>query len=137
MNAIEQRFYDAGKNYFEEIAGDYMDSSKWIENGKVIGPYRVDFYYEEPVQDLVNKFVIEIDGHESHKTKEQRDSDYKRERYLQKNGYHVIRFMGTEVFLDALSCVEEFLEVVIKISELYYLCFKSGYNCAVKQADKK
>ena len=104
MNKIEKKFFDAWNNYsIEQEDEDYkfVDEDpicdKGLTHGVVIGPYKVDFTYGD--------CVIELDGHEYHKTKEQRDHDYKRERYLQKLGYNVIRFTGTEVFLDDRKCV--------------------------------
>lgn len=91
MNEIEQTFYDA------YMALKYADE---IQSQAVIGIYKVDFLVSD-------KYVVEIDGHEFHKTKEQRETDYKRERYLIKRGYIPIRFTGTEVFLEADKCVQE------------------------------
>lgn len=121
MNKIEKMFFDA-----------YLDSEGITEDNECcilkhhmqIGIYQPDFVFEE------DKIVIEIDGHDYHKTKEQRFNDYTRERYLMKNGYTVIRFMGTEVFLNAEKCVEEMFEIMgvidEKHSELFYNGLKSG-----------
>ena len=87
-------FYDA---YFEFI-GDKL------EYKNIIGIYKPDFM-------LSHNIIIEIDGHEYHKTKEQRESDYIRERYFQKKGYKIIRFTGTEVFLDAEKCVNDAFKI--------------------------
>ena len=120
MNEIEQRFYDAWIDYEE------ADS---IEAEKVIGPYKVDFLVYETA-------VVEIDGHEFHKTKEQRDHDYKRERYLQSKGYIVIRFMGTEVFLSADKCVEETLTIARLFEEKIIDSFWKGHESGKKQSAK-
>jgi len=81
-----------------------------IENGiepqLQVGPYRVDFAIPG------NKTVVEIDGHEFHKTKEQRTHDARRERYLEMAGWRVIRFTGTEVFEDPFTCVADTLELI-------------------------
>lgn len=113
MNEIEQKFYDAWIDSGEE--------EKEIEPGKVIGPYKVDF--------LMHKnYVIEIDGHDSHKTKEQRSKDYKRERFLQTEGYTVIRFMATEVFLDPCSCVEDAQIITGVVDDKIINAFESGVD---------
>ncbi|MBP2638294.1 MAG: hypothetical protein H6Q72_4201 [Firmicutes bacterium] len=103
LNEIEQHFYDAYcKIQQGEIPGVPIE---YFLNPKVqIGPYVVDFLF-------CKRYVVEIDGHEFHKTKEQRFDDYTRERYLIKQGYIVIRFMATEVFIDAEKCVREILEI--------------------------
>lgn len=99
MNAIETKFYETFKEKYPEEFEAY-----YVEPQHVIGQYRVDFLYD-------NEYIIEIDGHEYHKTKEQRGHDYKRERYLLKRGYKIIRFTGTEVFTHPEKCVEELLEI--------------------------
>ncbi|MBX9813615.1 MAG: hypothetical protein A4S12_06120 [Proteobacteria bacterium SG_bin5] len=55
---------------------------------KVIGPYIVDFAARAPM------LVIEIDG-DSHATQERYDAE--RTRYLEEQGYQVIRFTNAQV----------------------------------------
>ena len=90
MNEIEQMFYDA---WDEELWNDDNElcTDHGIVSQVVIGIYRVDFVIDE-------EYVIEIDGFEYHKTKEQREKDYKRERYLMRHGFTVIRFTATEIY---------------------------------------
>lgn len=99
MNQIETRFYETFRQKFPDEFEAYC-----LEPQHVIGIYKVDFLYD-------NEYVIEIDGHDYHKTKEQRHYDYNRERYLIKRGYKVVRFMGTEVFLQPENCVQELLDI--------------------------
>lgn len=95
MNEIERMFYDA----FCEVDEEFN-----IKPQYPVGIYTVDF--------LVNgTVVVEIDGHERHKTKEQRYEDYRRERFLMKEGYIVVRFMGSEVFVNPKKCIEEVEEI--------------------------
>lgn len=111
MNKLEKKFFDAWNDYSveqennEELINtkEQPIGDKGLYFGEVIGPYKVDFAY--------GCCVIELDGHDYHKTKEQRDHDYKRERYLQKLGYIVIRFTGTEVFLDDRKCVVDMVNI--------------------------
>lgn len=115
MNKIEDLFLKT----FEEISksGD-VDISFNLEPQKTIGIYKVDFTY--------GTCAVEIDGHEFHKTKEQREHDYKRERYLLRKGYTVVRFMATEVYLEPERCVVEAIELGEDISirdyTVYYAC---------------
>lgn len=108
VNNLEKSFLVAFDDFYYEIENSFNKNGelpkddlpipdKPLEPGMIIGPYKVDFLY--------GNCVIELDGYDFHKTKEQRDHDYKRERYLQKRGYIVIRFTGTEVFLEARKCV--------------------------------
>jgi very-short-patch-repair endonuclease len=96
MNEIEELFFYS-----------YIDlgfNSMFLESQKPIGIYRVDFLFKKTL-------VVEIDGHESHKTKEQRYEDYTRERFFLKKGYAVLRFMASEIFVDPESCVKEMIQV--------------------------
>lgn len=97
MNEIEEKFLLA-----------YKKRKTWvgIRPQVAIGIYRVDFYLD----DL--QIAIEIDGYEFHKTKEQREKDYCRERYLMRSGNVVVRFTATEVFMDADKCASELLEII-------------------------
>ncbi|WP_042338241.1 endonuclease domain-containing protein [Desulfosporosinus youngiae] len=121
MNKIEEVFFNA-YNIIEKTGE--TDISYNLESQVVVGIYKVDFVY--------GCCAIEIDGHEYHKTKEQREVDYKRERYLLRHGYTPIRFTGTEVFLDAKKCVLEMLELGESINirdHTYWLaCKEHGIN---------
>lgn len=90
-----------------------------------IGPYRVDFavaltlHERDPGGDGIYKlsdapmvfhaqFAVECDGHDFHeKTKEQAARDKSRDRYLLKCGWPVIRFSGSEIHKDPLSCAAQ------------------------------
>ena len=90
-----------------------------IEKQKVITcedkKYRVDFLIPVIYKNQDNKcFVIECDGHEFHqKTKEQVERDNTRMRKLQKNGYEVIRFSGTEIWHRPYKCANEILNIIL------------------------
>ncbi|MBV9851812.1 MAG: DUF559 domain-containing protein [Armatimonadetes bacterium] len=54
------------------------------------------------------QLIVECDGHEFHeKTRAQVARDKQRDRYLQKLGYKVFRFSGSEINQDAISCALE------------------------------
>jgi len=106
VNEIEEKFskaFDSLQDMFDEdLVFLYLHSQV------VIGIYVVDF--------IVNgKYIIEIDGHEWHKTKEQREFDYKRERYLLKRGYTVLRYTGTEIYLSAKECAKEARDIILDL----------------------
>ena len=77
--------------------------------------YRVDFLIPVIYKNQENKsFVIECDGHEFHqKTKEQVERDNTRMRNLQKSGYEVIRFSGTEIWHRPYKCANEVLNIIL------------------------
>ncbi len=58
-----------------------------------IGPWIVDFYVAE------RKLIIEIDGN-VHEEKRVKTDDQKRQEYLERNGYRVLRFTNDEVNND-------------------------------------
>lgn len=75
------------------------------------GSYRLDFAFP------ALKVCVELDGHEFHKTKEQRTHDAKRERWLQLNGWRVIRFTGSEIHKDVASCVRQTVAFIEKVKQ--------------------
>ncbi len=70
----------------------------------VVGPYRGDF-------GIVNgstQLFVEVDGYHFHDvTRDQLERDRKRDRYLMRAGWRVIRFTGREVHRDPSGCAEE------------------------------
>lgn len=80
-------------------------SPKWLvrdlQPQYSVGNYRLDFAIPEI------RFCVELDGHDAHKSKEQRTHDASRDRWLELNGWRVVRFTGSEIFRDAKKCVDE------------------------------
>lgn len=125
LNSIEIRFvealcecireeYDFDGDWESDDFGEALAATHglFLYPQEPVGIYRVDFVLTD---DITNKqYAIEIDGHEAHKTKEQRFNDYRRERFLFREGYTVIRFMGSEVYTDPKLCVNELLEMIDK-----------------------
>jgi very-short-patch-repair endonuclease len=75
--------------------------------------YRIDFVVETPDR---QKLAIELDGHDFHeKTKEQATRDRQRERTIVRHGYTILRFTGSEVFGNPRKCVEEVIEIILKL----------------------
>lgn len=90
---IERKLWDALDNQIRtEITPQFH-----------IGKYRIDFVIERL------KIAIELDGHDYHKTKEQRTYDASRERFLQRQGWQVVRFTGSEIWRNAKKCADEIL----------------------------
>lgn len=76
-----------------------------------VGSYRADFLVRD------TDILIECDGYDYHKTKEQMALDYERERFFVKNGYRVIRFTGTEINNDPEQCCREIVDVIEALYE--------------------
>ncbi len=92
---IEISFWETAKPLIPEL-----EKEVWIDN-----KYRVDFLVPS------KKVIIELYGYQHHNTKVKITKDAERERYLQRVGYQVIRFTGTEVFKDVRKCVYEVLSL--------------------------
>lgn len=90
---IEESFWKTAKPLIPELQREV-----WVDE-----KYRVDFFIPS------KKIVIELYGFEHHNTKQKLTKDAERERFLQRLGYQVIRFTGTEVFKDVQKCVDEVL----------------------------
>lgn len=85
--------------------------------------YRVDFLLAPVMAENITTYpniIIECDGHDYHeRTKEQAQRDKSRDRTLQKEGYRVIRFTGSEIVSSPKKCSWEVLSIVKQIeSEL-------------------
>ena len=87
--------------------------------------YRVDFLIPVIYKNQENKyFVVECDGHEFHqKTKKQVENDNIRMRNLQKSGYEVIRFSGTEIWHNPYKCACEVKNIIMS-----YCKYQKGGN---------
>lgn len=74
-----------------------------------LGRYTIDFgVFVQGFNNDLLMLAIECDGHNYHnKTKDQARHDRKRDRWLQKHGWQVVRFTGSEIHEDAHACAEE------------------------------
>ena len=95
-------------------------SKKQKKKNKNGEKYRLDFYivvlYLDEKGNRVKNcyFEIECDGYEFHqKTKEQIIYDNERERNLQKEGYEIIRFSGSEINSNPYKCVQEIIDIIL------------------------
>lgn len=70
--------------------------------------YRLDF----ALLSGGKKFAIEVNGFETHSSKEAQAADALRTRTLQVNGWTVVTFAARDVYLDAGACVGEVIRIV-------------------------
>ena len=103
-NQIEAIFWSAA--YFE------LSKCGRLTPQVDVGRYRLDF----ALQGENFKVAIEIDGHDTHKSRDQRQHDYERERRLQELGWFFIRFTGSDVYGDAQGCVAQCVRIVRRLS---------------------
>lgn len=71
--------------------------------------YRVDFVAHNDKGIVLG---IELDGHDSHKTRAQRTHDAQKDRYFQQIGLNIVRFTGTELTADPEKCIRELVNLV-------------------------
>lgn len=112
LNERLYKYYSVNGNI--EILGN-QNNPKIVVDGKT---YRVDILLEIAFK-TQNKYldifrlIIECDGHEFHeKTKEQVVKDNEKNRALQKAGYEVLRFSGSEIYKNINKCVNEIIKFI-------------------------
>lgn len=71
-----------------------------------VGQYRIDFALPRQM------IGIELDGHRTHSSPAAIAADRRRQRWLEAQGWYIIRFGGQEVFQDAADCVRQAAELV-------------------------
>jgi very-short-patch-repair endonuclease len=82
---------------WEELRNNKLDVK--FRRQHQIGSYIADFYCPKL------KLIIEMDGN-PHKLLKQINHDFLRDKWLEENGYQVIRFWGSQVRSDLESVVE-------------------------------
>ncbi len=95
---IEKAFYEVWCATYPSVK---------LERQYKIGKFRVDFCHVE------TKVVIELDGHKYHSSRMDRTKDAQRARWIQAQGYHLLRYTGTEVYADVQSCVSQVAEIIL------------------------
>ena len=76
---------------------------------------RVDLLAWSPFG-VLPRIVVECDGFEYHKNKEQFINDRKRDRLLKSHGYDVVRFSGSEIYADPLVPAKELLDYLAEVA---------------------
>lgn len=71
-----------------------------------VGRFRVDFAH------LASLTIVELDGHEFHSSRRNRTRDAQRERTIQVQGWHIVRFTGSEVYADPANCAQQVVAII-------------------------
>ncbi len=100
LTPIEVPFYDALRE-----TGLVFAVQPWIQGDRRYRPDFLVFYDGGTV-------AIELDGHEYHKTKEQRRADAARDRWFAARGITTLRWTGSDVAANPQACVKELLDVL-------------------------
>ena len=101
----------------------FKDSSKLGEKYKPLEGIRVDIFFTKLTNEKY-KLVVECDGYEWHKSKESFIRDRKRDRALKAAGYEVLRFSGSEIIRDPISCANELHKYIIANWEFEHFSYK-------------
>jgi very-short-patch-repair endonuclease len=101
LTPIELPFYEALRD-----TSFFFAVQPWIQG--VDRRYRLDFlvFYDG------GAVAVELDGHEYHKTKAQRQHDAQRDRWFLARGVRTMRWTGSEVAADPQRCVAELREAL-------------------------
>lgn len=87
-----------------------------------IGRYRVDFLISQHgigPEEFLAPVIVELDGHAFHdKDKRQRSYEKARDRFLQKEGYRVLHFTGSDVVADPFRVAYEVLDMLGATSDI-------------------
>lgn len=118
LTPIEAAFQEAADGVLEDL-----EAQQWV------GPYRPDF--------IIRKYrlVIELDGHNYHKSREQRTADASRQRYLQREGWTVIRFTGSEIHRDVDQCVREVAQQISLLPATSGNTPEAEFHCSVRMQE--
>lgn len=84
-----------------------------------VGSFRLDFAIVQTHARHGGPIMVaaEVDGHDYHSSKEQLARDKSRDREITANGWHILRFTGSEIHADPLGCAQELLEAADRLAE--------------------
>ena len=122
MTPIEQILFIANKIYIKHtsIIDLVIIPQKKIsvENKNYFADFVIEEFTVLNSNTSVSKYtlpkplIIEVDGYDYHKTKQQISNDYNREIDLKTQGYDIIRFTGTQVYNNPKSCIEQIYKYI-------------------------
>ena len=130
MTPIEQIFYIAHLFVKYKIHNKYgfeliPQETICIDDNIYIADFMIDEFTPKgaPHSFLLNKpLIIELDGFDYHKTKEQANHDYKRENDLKLADFDIIRFTGSQVYNNYYDCIKtiyKYLHKKVKEQEVW------------------
>lgn len=108
-------YFDGPKDHFSQF-GPSTELIFQLTPQASIGSYRVDFLLWFAMGNHFGGVAIECDGHAFHeKTKEQASKDKFRDRFILAAGFPTMRFTGSEIFKDPISCCDQISLVLGRI----------------------
>lgn len=104
-----------GRTFRSPLERDFWDA--WISDSHraielpLIPQHRIGKYFADFAH-VASKTVIELDGRAYHSDRYAFVRDRIRHRFLEKQGWHVVRFASTEIQTDVSRCVSETYEII-------------------------
>jgi very-short-patch-repair endonuclease len=109
----------------EKLIVDALQRTTWPSNHAYLScqfqmppsRYIVDLFFWETFSNgfFTKGIVVECDGHDFHeKTKDQVRRDKSRDRWIQAQGYPVMRFSGSEIYRNSETCCREIGDLALK-----------------------
>lgn len=81
-----------------------------------VGGYRIDFaYIVRPFKEPPIKLAIECDGHDFHSSRDQRARDARQGNDLLAEGWHLMRFTGSQIHKDPEACAQQVADAVDRL----------------------
>ena len=125
------RINGAGECYHDFRRDVWIEAGISVQRQMQIGKYRVDFLLSYAGTRIVNakvfkmhtefserQLVVELDGHQFHDRNEpQRRYEKHRDRFLQKQGYKVFHYTGSEVVQNPFKVAAECLAYLLDENE--------------------
>lgn len=113
QSPIEQTFYSA-----LVMAHSLLDTgfNLYVNPQEKILNYRVDFCVKlmSGHEGIESTVLVECDGHDFHeKNKTQASRDKQKDRDLQREGFSVFRFTGSDIWNNPFKCAEEVIDFLI------------------------
>lgn len=124
------------EQYLDSMIGPIGPDLATLRTQVHIGKYRADFVvyglcanHPDPRKWLRVPVVVECDGHEFHeKTKHQAKHDKARDRYLKSQGFHILRFTGSEIYNDPAKCVREVISYISRLQTRHHFGKTGGFG---------
>lgn len=88
-------------------AARYPDLWLHVFPQEIVGRYRADFLVVASLDGRCKTLIVECDGKEFHQDKAK---DAERDEYMEKLGYRVMRFPGSDIWSDARKCARRVVD---------------------------
>lgn len=127
LEALVMNHFMAGVGFphIDNVVSKTNDPVFGIKTQHKVGKYRADFLLVSWDGRCV---LVECDGHNFHeRTKEQAARDRKKDRTLQADGFVILRYTGSEIWADPMTCAADASRTLFK-SQCYIVPKRVGFD---------